>query len=189
MRLLRSLSVAFALTQLAALAQDLPHVPVARNARGIEYRTDQLLVRFRVGTASDTLAAARALVATTDITSYSLVPGLERLTIGADLESALKSLAALPCVLYAEPDYVVHHVGVPNDSLFGSEWGMHNTGQTVNGSVGVVDADIDGPEAWDVSTGGAAFVVAIIDTGTQWSHPDLDGNIWVNPRRDRRQWH
>jgi len=68
---------------------------------------------------------------------------------------------------------------MPNDPRFasGDLWGLHNTGQ----SGGTADADIDAPEAWDISTGSSAVVVAVIDTGIQIDHPDLKDNIWTNP--------
>lgn len=66
---------------------------------------------------------------------------------------------------------------LPND-LSDSLWGMHNTGQ--NG--GVADADIDAPEAWAIHTGrNDAPIIAVIDTGIDYNHPDLKANMWVNP--------
>lgn len=67
----------------------------------------------------------------------------------------------------------------PNDPQFGTQWGLHNTGQ----SGGTPDADIDAPEAWEISTGGVTvfgdtIVVAIVDGGCQLNHPDL--NYWYN---------
>ena len=53
---------------------------------------------------------------------------------------------------------------------------MHNTGQTS----GTEDADIDAPEAWEVETGTHQVVVGVIDTGVDYSHPDLYQNIWIN---------
>ncbi|MBN9420594.1 MAG: S8 family serine peptidase [Candidatus Eremiobacteraeota bacterium] len=65
---------------------------------------------------------------------------------------------------------------LPND-LQGELWGLHNTGQ--NG--GTADADIDAPEAWAIHSGRAdAPIVAVIDTGVDYNHPDLKDNIWVN---------
>jgi len=69
----------------------------------------------------------------------------------------------------------------PNDPLFGELWGLNNTGQTVNGVSGTPDADIDAPEAWDKNTGSNAVVVADIDTGVDYTHVDLQANMWVNP--------
>src|SRR4029450_2561715 len=65
----------------------------------------------------------------------------------------------------------------PNAPQFGSQYGLNNTGQTG----GTVDADIDAPEAWNISTGSNSIVVGIIDTGIDYTHPDLAANIWTNP--------
>ena len=92
-------------------------------------------------------------------------------------KEALKKLRNHPAVLYAEPDYVVSIAGIPDDSRFSELWGMHNTGQTG----GVDDADIDAPEAWDISTGTKDIVVGVIDSGIDHAHPDLAANMWVNP--------
>ncbi len=76
-----------------------------------------------------------------------------------------------------EPNFIVNVDSVPNDSDFGDQWGLNNTGQ--NG--GLIDADIDAVEAWDISTGNSDVLVAVIDTGVDYTHPDLVDNIWVNP--------
>ena len=65
----------------------------------------------------------------------------------------------------------------PNDPNFGQMWGLHNTGQTG----GMPDADIDAPEAWDTTIGSTEVVVAVIDTGVDYRHPDLAANMWTNP--------
>ncbi|WP_077285868.1 S8 family serine peptidase [Cognaticolwellia aestuarii] len=96
---------------------------------------------------------------------------------GISVKNALEKLRKNPAILYAEPDYIVSKAGVPNDARFDELWGMHNTGQTG----GVDDADIDAPEAWDISTGSRDVVVGVIDTGVDYNHPDLTANMWVNP--------
>ncbi|MBI1882662.1 MAG: S8 family serine peptidase [Chlamydiae bacterium] len=80
-------------------------------------------------------------------------------------------------VEYAEPNYVVQALSTfPNDSSFSQLYGLHNTGQTG----GTADADIDAPEAWDTTKGASSVVVAVIDTGVDYTHPDLSANMWTN---------
>lgn len=64
----------------------------------------------------------------------------------------------------------------PNDARFAELWGLNNTGQ----SGGTNDADIDAPEAWDTLTD-STMVVAVIDTGVDYTHPDLANVMWTNP--------
>jgi len=68
------------------------------------------------------------------------------------------------------------HGRKPND-LDDKLWGLHNKGQ----SGGTVDADIDAPEAWGRTTGSNDVLVAVIDTGIDYNHPDLRDNMWTNP--------
>jgi subtilisin family serine protease/PKD repeat protein len=96
---------------------------------------------------------------------------------GRTVEEALALLRKDPSVEYAEPNYLVRALGIPDDARFGEQWGLHNTGQTG----GIADADIDAPEAWDVTTGSRDVVVAVIDTGVDYTHPDLAANLWTNP--------
>jgi subtilisin family serine protease len=92
---------------------------------------------------------------------------------GVTLENALAALRRDPAVRVVEPDHPVRAFGVPNDPGFVELWGLHNVGQTE----GRVDADIDAPEAWDLTTGSTSVIVADIDTGVDYIHPDLAGNI------------
>ena len=101
---------------------------------------------------------------------YSLPEGLS-------VVEALDAFQDDPNVLYAEPNYIVRIATTPNDSQFDSLWAMNNTGQTG----GTSDADIDAVEAWDITTGNGSTIVAVIDTGVDYTHPDLAANIWVNP--------
>ncbi|MFA6289349.1 MAG: S8 family serine peptidase [Opitutaceae bacterium] len=81
-------------------------------------------------------------------------------------------------VAYAAPDGIAYALEtVPNDPEFPRLWGMRNTGQ----NSGVAGADIKATSAWDISTGSQDIVVGVIDTGVDYTHPDLAANIWVNP--------
>jgi subtilisin family serine protease len=84
-------------------------------------------------------------------------------------------------VRYAEPNYLLHADLTPNDPQFGQLWGLKNTGQVVNGTAGTPGADIKAEPAWSVTTGSASVVVGIVDTGIDYTHPDLAANVWSNP--------
>lgn len=94
-----------------------------------------------------------------------------------DPMSASARLAASPNVVWAEPNFIREvRLGLtPDDTLFGQEQHLHNTGQ--NGAT--TDADIDAPEAWDTETGDSSIVIAILDDGIDTSHTDL--RIFNNP--------
>ena len=77
----------------------------------------------------------------------------------------------------AEPDYIQHLSLTPNDPSYDYLYGLHNTGQ----SGGTADADIDAPDAWELTTGSADVLVGVIDTGIDYNHEDLADNMWVNP--------
>ncbi len=100
---------------------------------------------------------------------------------GAGFEEAAAWLATNPNLAYYEPNVVTPLASLPNDPQFNLLWGLHNTGQTVGGQTGTAGADIDALEAWQITTGSSRVVVAVIDTGVDYTHPDLARNIWVNP--------
>ena len=98
--------------------------------------------------------------------------------------TAVNLLKAFSAVRYAEPDYlqtVSAGTTLPNDTSVGIQWAVHNTGQVVNGVTGTSGADERSLSAWGVTTGTNSVVVAVLDTGVQYSHPDLFTNMWNNP--------
>ncbi len=92
----------------------------------------------------------------------------------------IKVLSSEPRVAYAEPNHIVSIAEMPTDPLFSQLWGLHNTGQTG----GTNNKDIDAPEAWDFATGSSSIVVAVTDTGVDFTHPDLVNQRWVNSLDD-----
>ncbi len=116
--------------------------------------------------------------------SFKKLKGMQLISISGNdsMKNALKSYLQNPKIKYAEPNYVVHAMGTPNDPAFSVLWGLNNTGQTG----GTVDADIDAVEAWAISTGSSDVVIAVIDSGVainstiSTGHPEMAGNIWLN---------
>ncbi|MDA0970337.1 MAG: S8 family peptidase, partial [Planctomycetota bacterium] len=110
--------------------------------------------------------------------SESLGEGFFSLTTpGATAEDVLGWASTTHGVAYVEPDFVINQASTPNDPDLSRLWGLHNTGQTG----GVDDADIDALEAWNITTGSRDVVIAVIDTGVDYTHRDLAANAWQNP--------
>jgi subtilisin family serine protease len=101
---------------------------------------------------------------------------LVKLPENKSVREALEFYLNSPEIEYAEPNYIVHATLTPNDPDFANLWGLHNTGQTG----GTSDADIDAPEAWDISTGASTVVIAVVDSGVAYDHPELINNMWTN---------
>jgi subtilisin family serine protease len=93
----------------------------------------------------------------------------------------IAELSRDPAVELAEPNYLRWVTGVPNDTLFTNLWGLQNTGQSVNGTAGTAGDDIRFVAAWGLARPTTnQVVVAVIDTGVDYTHPDLASNIWIN---------
>lgn len=89
-----------------------------------------------------------------------------RLPAGKTKEQAIETYLSSALVEDAQPNYYYHLLLTPNDTSYGSLWGM---------------AKISAPQAWDLNTGSPSVVVANIDTGVRFDHEDLAANMWTNP--------
>src|SRR5208337_3683756 len=107
---------------------------------------------------------------------FKSVEGLQlvKLSPGTSLKYALRSYKHDPSVLYAEPNYILHALSAPNDPSFPQQWSLQNTGQ----DGGTVGADIHATQAWNLTTGSSRVVVAVLDTGIDYTHQDLAVNAW-----------
>jgi subtilisin family serine protease len=118
------------------------------------------------------------------INSWPLVPGLLHVAIPGDPDKVVDFLKqwgdATGLVEFAERDLFYRVGAIPNDPSFALEWGLRNTGQTINGSVGISGVDIRMSTAWDTIRGSSTFVVGMCDTGIRRFHDDLYSNMWVN---------
>jgi subtilisin family serine protease len=101
---------------------------------------------------------------------------------GDSAAAAAQALEEDPAVVVAEPDSLRSVDAVPNDPRFAEEWGLQNTGQTINGLAGGKSGnDINVISAWDRTVGTPTTVVADIDTGYRSDSPDLGPVEWTNP--------
>jgi len=96
------------------------------------------------------------------------------------VEQKIAELKNDPNIEYAEPNYKRYPSTInTNDTYRNQLWGLDNTGQTVNAVAGTNDSDIDAPEAWAINEGASSsVVVAVIDSGVAYNHPDLLANMW-----------
>jgi subtilisin family serine protease len=143
------------------------------------YKADEVLVRFKSGTASSRVAAVHATHSTQVVREFRVPSNLQLVQVpqSVTVEDAIAAYQSDPEVLYAEPNYVYELNVAPNDPSFSQLYGLHNTGQ--NG--GAVDADINAPEAWNITKGSDSVTIGVLDTGVDYTHSDLSPNIFTNP--------
>jgi subtilisin family serine protease len=149
---------------------------------GAVVEPDHVIVRWRAGTS---VAQQRAVLAADGLSRLRDLglPGLElAATHGQRPADVAARLAARPQVAYAEPDYLLTTTADPTaEDYFPLEWGLQNTGQSVNGTAGTAGTDISFLDASAVTLGKSGVVVAVLDDGVDLSHPDLADRAWVNP--------
>ena len=130
-----------------------------------EYVPGEVLVIERPGAQARSLAAA---VPGAEEVQRLPSLGLRRLKLPpqVSVEEAVRSYSALHWVDAAEPNYVIRAAVTPNDTFYGSQQWYYDL--------------LEGPAAWDIETGDESIAVAVIDTGIDLLHPDIDDNLWVN---------
>lgn len=155
-----------------------PSVPQA----GAFQASDGILVRRKTLALQANMTQEFSIAGVVEMESINVTPDLSISVVqpaaGQSFETALANLNASPSVLYAEPNYIwsIDQV-VPNDPQYASQYFLNNTGQ----AGGRAGADIRAQQAWTLQTG-TRVVIAVIDTGVNYNHPDLQNNIWTNTR-------
>ncbi len=143
---------------------------------------NQIIVRYESGTDGAEQAVVRREEDVTKKADLDLINADVVKVEDGSVASAIEDLEANPDVEYAEPDRIVYPMDYADEPRFSELWGLHNTGQTIDERAGTPDVDVDALEANtdDKSSGGEDVVVAVIDDGVDFGHPDLAGRQWKN---------
>lgn len=171
----RYILLALILLSLVSCGGDLP------GQKPSAYKEGEIIVKFKSGADSTQRYVAHKAAGAKSVKALG-DQKFERVKLphGVTVEQAIKTYTTNPDVEYAEPNYIVKAYRLPNDARFNDLWGLHNTAQNVNGTTGTTSADIDATDAWDISAGSPSVIVAVLDTGVDYNHPDLKDNIWRN---------
>ncbi len=148
-----------------------PAGPLAPHAEG------EILIKFRAATSLAERVRVESDLGATPRRRFRSGAERWRLAAGVTTEAALARLRNDPRVEYAEPNYILSALRLPDDPNFDDLHAFQNTGQRG----GTPGADIDALRAWNVSTGDRRVIVAVIDTGMDATHPDLAANLYTNP--------
>ena len=162
---MRALTVAVVLALSLLLGGSDPQAQTPAPAT-IPFAAGELLVKYKTafqGIASDSYSR-RWGIATLKVLKSQ---GMHRVKLpdGMAVHDALDLFRQDPQVEFAEPNYYRHIRATPNDTSYSSLWGLPK---------------INAPGGWDVSTDCRSAVVAVIDSGVDYTHPDLAANIWAN---------
>lgn len=152
-----------------------------------QYASGEVLVKFK-STLSD--HAVEAIINEYQSRVLKKIPKLDVYQVQIpetfSVEEMVYALDRNPDVEFAEPNFIVHITATPNDTLFQYQYALHNTGQSIGvpGSPsGTARSDIKASEGWEATKGTAETVIAILDTGVDLLHPDLQSKV-VSRGRD-----
>jgi len=171
---------------------------IAYDENGMPYVVGEVIVKYTSNVAALRMAASPEESQTMEMLGFSveedlsdIVPGMQVASVDSEipLDTVIAALESSPFVEYVEPNFYIAltlpEEPIPvdedaisalsefmmeklsNDPMYSSQWGLMK-----------IQAD----KAWDTTTGKRDIVIAVIDTGVDYKHPDLAANMWVNTR-------
>ena len=149
--------------------------------RGRDVSAGEIIVKFR----NAGIPRSRALAAQdADIQSMDPLGQTGAVLMrsrGRSVEALVQAYALRADVEYVHPNYMFHTANTPNDVFFNMQYALKNTGQSILNHTGTSGADIKATQAWDITQGSRSIVVGVVDTGVDYTHPDLAANMWSAP--------
>lgn len=150
------------------------------------YVEGEILVRFKPNMSTNMQQSIVANVSNNPIKLVSKRMKLSKIKLRSneDVSAAIAAYKNNPNIEFAQPNYIYYASALPNDTNFNTLWGMKNTGQTIAdtsysiNNPGTTGYDIDVESAWNEITDCRAAVVAVLDTGINYTHEDLNTNMW-----------
>jgi len=150
------------------------------------YRANQVLVQFHTELAPSQRQQSVAALSGARMQHFSKWSSFTSVQLPANVtvEQAMLQYRKDPSVKHVQPNYIYHSTLVPDDNLFAQQWALQNNGQLINNAVygpsnpGVSGRDMGVTEAWDTLTDCSSVIVAVIDTGIEYTHQDLAANMW-----------
>ena len=169
-------------------------VPSLAQGNAASYVPGEVLVKFRSSVAPGERNASIAERSGAFLADLGL-DGWTRVRIGSGqmMNDALAAYENDPNVEYAQPNYLYSIAAAPNDPSYGQLWAYRNTGQTILNTFtqpplsaltytlhnpGISGNDMNIEKAWDHITDCSTVVVAVVDTGVNYSHTDLQSSMW-----------
>ena len=157
---------------------------IDNNSTSIMYAPSEAIITFKEGSNLDTMIQyMNGLFGNSySHTEYKLINGMHIVVPNSNFEQIenilLNSAILKDSIDTIEKNFAIRPFDATNDSYYSKLWAIENIAQEVNGVSGTNDADMDIKEAWDIQKGDSSVVIAILDTGVDYTHSDLVDNMW-----------
>ncbi len=156
-------------------------IPTYISSENLEmYYTNEIVLKYK---SNNSQTQKISLAKSYGIVLMKSTPSYELFTTNGDALQVSKILYQTGNFEFCTPNFIAKtelYDHIPNDQYFSQQWYLHNTGQGTNDDKSTtIDADIDAPEAWDITKGSPNVIVAIIDEGVSSNHPDLPNSRQV----------